>query len=84
MAAQWDDQGVGDPAVQRRQNSLVGPGEFCKVPVGGLLWSSDPSGETGDVVVIGNENPTHPIGIFHLEQEFARLRDRRAVLLSLS
>lgn len=79
-----DDEPAGDPAVQGGQNSLVGPSELRKVPIGGLLRSSDPPGEIGDVTVIGNKNPTHSIAILHLDQELARLYDGRAILLSMS
>ena len=75
MAALGDDERTGDLAVQRGQNGLVGLGELRKVPVGDLLWSSDPLGEMGDVAVIGNEDPAHSIAILHLEQELTRLRD---------
>src|SRR5215510_7924963 len=84
MAALGDDERTWDSAVQRGQDGLVCPGELRKVPVGGLLWSSDPPGEMGDVPVVGNENPPHSIAILQLEQEVARLCDRRAILLSLS
>ena len=83
MAALGDDERTGDSAVQRGQHGLVGPSEPRKVPVGGLLWGSDPPGEMGDVAVIGNENPAHSIAIFHLEQELARLpaRQREAFVM---
>jgi hypothetical protein len=68
MVGWGDDERSGDSAVQCCQNGLVGPSEFRKMPVGGLLWSSNPSGEVEDVVVIGNENPAQSIAIFHLEQ----------------
>lgn len=84
MAVLGDDEPTGDPAVQGGQNGLVGPGELRKVPIGGLLRSSDPLGEMGDVTVIGNKNPAHSIALLHLEQELARLHDGRAILLSLS
>src|SRR5690349_2887887 len=84
MAALGDDEPAGDSAVERCQNGLVGPSELRKVPVGGLLWSSDPPGEMGDVAVIGNENPAHSVAILHLEQELERLCDGRALLLSLT
>ena len=84
MAALRDDERTGNSAVQRCQNGFVDPGKLRKVPVGGLLWSSDPPGEMGDVVVIGNESPAYSIGIFNLEQELARLCDGRPVLLSVS
>jgi hypothetical protein len=84
MAALRYDERTGDSAVQHGQNGIVGPSELRKVPVGGLLWSSDPLGEMGDVAVIGNENPAHSSAILHLQQELTRLSDGRAILLSLS
>ncbi len=84
MAALGDDERTGDSAIQTCQNGLVGSSELRKVSVGGLLRSSGPPGEMGDVAVIGNENPAHPIAILHLEQELARVCDGRAILLSLS
>jgi len=83
MAALGDEERTRDSAVQRCQNGLVGPGKLCEMPVGSLLWSSDPPGEARDVAVIGNENPANPLAAFHLEQEFARLYHGRAVLLNL-
>lgn len=54
MAALGDDERTGDSAVQRGQNGLVGPSKLRKVPVGGLLWSSDPLGEMRDVAVMSH------------------------------
>jgi len=84
MGAPGDDERTGDSAIERGQNALVGPSELRKVPIGGLLWSSDPPGEMRDVAVIGNEGPPYSIAILYLQQELPRLRDRRAILLSLS
>src|SRR5690348_1964254 len=84
MAARGNDEPTWNSAVEGCQDGLVGSCELRKVPVGGLLWSSDPPGKMGDVVVIGNETPVHSMTAFHLEQEFARLRDGQAILLSLS
>ena len=44
MAALRDDERTRDSAVQRGQNGLVRASELRKVPVRGLLWSSDPPG----------------------------------------
>jgi hypothetical protein len=50
-----DEERTGDSAIECGQNGFVGPSELRKVPIGGLLSSSDPPGEMGDVVVIGKE-----------------------------
>jgi hypothetical protein len=70
MAALRDDEGAGDAAVQRRQDSLVGLRELREVPVG-LSWSSDPLREVRNIAVIRNKSATHSAAIFQLEQKLA-------------
>jgi hypothetical protein len=83
MRVPGDKKRTGDFAIERGENGMVGFGKISKMTVGSLLGSSNPLGEMRDVAVVRYENPADSIAALYLEQEFASLRDGRAILLSL-